>query len=309
MCAGERFHITAKITFVSRGSQETIGPYRLLNLIMTGQTSQVWEVMHEASRKRFALKLLLSDFRNAREHVAYLKHEYEVGKSLKHPRVIQVYELGHDRRSYYLIMEYFPYPNLKVWIRRGGDQIAHLIPKIIEQAAEGLAYFNEQGWIHRDIKPENFLVSPEGEVRLIDFALAERKRSGLLRLFAGRSKIQGTRSYISPEQIRGQPLDERADVYSFGCTVYELLVGKPPFAGGDSNELLRKHLRTAPPSIAAHNRAVTTEFAELVKRLLAKDPADRPENLTMFLRELKNTRVFKVTPRAPVATQQAENAG
>jgi serine/threonine protein kinase len=294
---------------VSRGSQETIGPYRLVNLIMTGQTSQVWEVVHEATRERLALKLLLSDFRKQREHLGYLKHEFEVGRTLQHPRVIKLHEMGSDRGITYLVMEYFPFPNMKVWIRRGYDQIAVHVPKIIEQAAEGLAYFNAQGWIHRDVKPENFLVSPEGEVRLIDFALAEKRRAGLARLFGGRSKIQGTRSYISPEQIRGQPLDQRADVYSFGCTIYELLVGKPPFAGGDSDDLLRKHLRTPAPSIAAYNRNVTPEFAELVKRLLAKAPQDRPEDLTKFLREFKKIRVFRVTPRMPAEMRQSESAG
>jgi serine/threonine protein kinase len=276
-----------------------------MNLIMTGQTSQVWEVVHEQTRERYALKMLLSDFRKNREQLGYLKHEFSVGKSLKHPQLIKTHELLHDAGAYYLLMEYFPYPNMKVWIRRGYDQIAHLAPKIIQEAAEALGYMNDQGWIHRDVKPENFLLAPSGEVRLIDFALAEKKKSGLAKFFGGRSKIQGTRSYMSPEQIRGETLDHRADMYSFGCTIYELMVGKPPFAGVDSDGLLRKHLRAPPPSIEAHNSNVTAEFSELVRRLLAKKPEDRPESLDKFLREFKKLRVFKVAPR----TAATENAG
>lgn len=284
---------------MARGSQETIGPYRLVNLIMTGQTSQVWEVYDDKKRERYALKMLLSDFRKNREQLGYLKHEFAVGKSLKHPRIIKLHEIGSDAGMPFLLMEYFPYPNLKVWIRRGSDQIAPLVPKIIEQAAEGLGYFHDQGWIHRDIKPENYLLDPNGDVKLIDFALAEKKKSGLAKLFGGRSKIQGTRSYMSPEQIRGESLDHRADIYSFGCAIYELLVGKPPFAGVDSDGLLRKHLRATPPSIEANNSNVTPEFSELVRKLLAKQPASRPESMTQFLREFKKTRVFKVAPKAP----------
>ena len=96
-------------------------------------------------------------------------------------------------------------------------------------------------------------MKPTGEVKLIDFALAKRRRGGLMPIVQPwRRKIQGTRSYMSPEQIRGQALDERADLYSFGCTIYELVSGKPPFTGSTTAELLNKHLTTPPPSLQAH---------------------------------------------------------
>ena len=114
-------------------------------------------------------------------------------------------------------MELFPAPNLKQHHQPGARSTgAACANESFDSAAEGLAYFHSQGWIHRDIKPDNFLMNAEGEVKLIDFALAVQKKTGLARLFAGKSKIQGTRSYMSPEQIRGQPLDVRADIYSFG---------------------------------------------------------------------------------------------
>ena len=113
-------------------------------------------------------------------------------------------------------------------------------------------------------------------MKLIDLALATRVRRGLARLLALKSKVQGTRSYMSPEQIRGQVLDQRADVYSFGCTIHELIAGKPPFTGASSTELLNKHLKSTPPSLDALDRNVTMEFARLVRKTLAKDPAGRP---------------------------------
>src|SRR5690606_33989896 len=117
------------------------------------------------------------------------------------------------------------------------------IDQIIREAAAGLAYVHSQGWIHRDVKPDNFLVNDEGHVKLIDFNIAIKKPGLLGKLLPTKSKVQGTQSYMSPEQIRGDNIDERADLYSFGCTLHELVCGKPPFTGTTTNDLLNKHLR------------------------------------------------------------------
>jgi serine/threonine protein kinase len=166
--------------------------------------------------------------------------------------------------------------------------------KIIAQAAEALAHFNQTGWVHRDIKPDNFLVTDDGEVKLIDFALAKRCRRGLMKLLTPRTKIQqGTKSYMSPEQIRGEALDERSDVYSFACTIFELVAGKPPFTGTSVNDLLTKHLKAAPPSLEAANPNVTPAFAQLVRRSMAKNLTARPQTMDDFLREFRTMRLFR----------------
>lgn len=289
-------------------NQERIGPYRLSNLVLTGQTSQVWEVYHDLKRQKFAIKMLLAQYRLDKEQVGYLKHEFEVGTKLVHPNVIKIYELGTHLKSPYIVMELFAFPNLKQYINRGAERLAYFVPGIISQAAGGLAYLNEQGWIHRDVKPDNFLMDFEGHVKLIDFALAYRKPTGLGKLFASKPKVQGTLSYMSPEQIRGQLVDERSDVYSFGCLVFHLVHGKPPYTASTAPELLQKHLRSTPPRLDAMNKNVTPEFAELVQRTLAKDPKKRPESLTGFLREFSRLRVFKIAPRAPAADDEPAEA-
>lgn len=285
-----------------------IGSYRLLSLVMTGQSSQVWEVMHDARQQRYALKAMLEDHRRNREQIAYLKNEYAVGKTLDHTRVLKYVELGSHRGDLFLIMELFKAPNLKNLLLREPDRLAQNIQPLIDQSAEGLAYLHRQGWLHRDVKPDNFLYSAEGQVKLIDFALAQRPKGALARLFARKSEIQGTRSYMSPEQIRGRPLSARSDMYSFGCMLYELVSGKPPYTGSNTNELLNKHLRAAVPSLEAANRNVTPQFGGLVRSMLAKDPDSRPESLDQFLTEFRSAKVFKVPPVATAARPAGEKS-
>jgi serine/threonine protein kinase len=276
-----------------------LGPYRLLNVVHTGQTSQIWQAYHDGQQQRFGVKTLLDKFRKDREYARYLRWEYEVGQKVAHERIVQITEYGVDRGSPYLAMEWFPAPNMKQKIQNEGDKIAYLVPKIIEQAAEALRHFNDQGWVHRDVKPDNFLVGDDGQVKLIDFALARRATRGLTRLLGPKPPVQGTRSYMSPEQIRGIPVDQRADVYGFGCTVFELVAGKPPYTGTSADELLMKHLRAPPPSLEAAARNVTPEFALLVRRMLAKDPAARPQSVGDFIVEFRAQRIYKIPPRPP----------
>jgi serine/threonine protein kinase len=101
------------------------------------------------------------------------------------------------------------------------------------------------------------LINAEGDCKLVDFSIAEKKKSGLGKLFGGKKTAQGTRSYMSPEQIRCEPLDERTDVYSFGCVLYEALVGKPPYTGSTPQELLNKHMTAPPPSGGASKKELS----------------------------------------------------
>ncbi|MER3416499.1 MAG: serine/threonine protein kinase [Gemmataceae bacterium] len=273
--------------------------------MMTGQTSQVWEVVETSSGRHFALKLLLPENTRSPEHRRFLFHEGEVGLQLHHQNIIRVLRLVRDRVNPYIVMEFFPSTNLKLRLMRKNPLVQEKAYEIIEQTAKGLAAMHDHGWIHRDVKPDNILVNSSGEVRIIDFALAQRIRKGSLLswLFRSRSTM-GTRSYMSPEQIRGEPLDERADLYSFGITMYELLTGRPPFRGLNPGDLLHRHLTEIPQSPRVLNPEVTEECANLILRMLAKKKTDRPRDFHEFLAAFRNMRVFKTAPAETKRSQE-----
>lgn len=280
--------------------RDFLGPYRLARLIRMGSSCQVWEAIETATGQRYALKVLRPDFRLNKTEVSFLKNEFEVAKSFNHPNVIKMYDLELGGSAPYLVLELFSELNLKQALRRGPDSIAYLAETIMCQAAEGLYHMHSEGVVHCDIKPDNFLVSRDGETKVIDFTISRRIKKGISKLIAGRSRnIQGTRSYMSPEQIRGLKLDARSDVYSFGCVLFEIVTGKLPFTGESPNDLLRKHISAPIPSPLVANENVTLEFATLVRTMMEKKPADRPETMWELLKTLRVTRIYKRQPRIP----------
>ena len=275
------------------------GPYRLLSLVHDGHASQLRKACHDDSQQLHAVKTLTEEFKRDRQQIAYLKLEQTVGAQMDHERIIKVGEYGDDRGIPYLAIEWFPEPNLKALIRQGGETLENRAPKIALQAADAVAHMNRRGWIHRDIKPENFMVADDGSLKLIDFALAKRTKGFLDKILPRKSTVQGSPSYMSPEQIRGLPLDDRADLYSLSCTLFELFAGAPPFTGASTNDLLTKHLKAARPSLESANDNVTPNFAQLIQKTMSADAAKRLGSTTEFFHELSQLRILRRAPKAP----------
>jgi serine/threonine protein kinase len=284
---------------VAKATPSNIGPYRLLNIVHTGQNCHIWQAYDDVKQCIVGIKTLLDRFQQDREQISLLRWEYIVGHTVRSPRIIEVYDFGIDRGTTYLSMEWLPSPNLKQRMNAGVEKIYYLYPEIIEEAAQALGHFHKRGWVHRDIKPDNFLVTDDAKVKLIDFALARRRRPKILKLVTPRTKVQGTRSYMAPEQIRGQLPDIRSDIYSFGCMLFEMMADKPPFTGTSSNDLLNKHLFAAPPSMEAMNSNASPEFAALVRKMMAKEMSKRPQTMEDFLGEFRMIRIFKSMPKPP----------
>ena len=281
---------------------EQIGGYKIQNLLQTGQASQVYEVVEITSLRHFAMKILLPEKAKDPEQRRLLFYEAEVGKKLAHPNIIKILHVVRDPHHPFFVMEFFPSGSLRTRLQqvkndpKMADFLRTNADKILKQAATGLAYMNASGWIHRDVKPANILANGLGEVRIIDFAIAYRPPKGLARLFHRKAKAQGTRSYMSPEQIRGHILDGRADIYSFGATVYEVLTGKPPFRGTSAQDLLEKHIKEKPVNPRQLNPDITEDFAALVLRMLEKKKEDRPHDFHEVLMAMRNMRVYKGQP-------------
>lgn len=288
-----------------------VGGYRRVNVLQTGQTSEVWEVVDAgagAGQQRYAMKLLLPEKANISSERKLLSHEAKIGIAITHPKIIRFFRFQNDRHNPFILMEYFPASNLKLRLLRGqfDSFLRPRLRSLVEQMALALDFLHSKGWVHRDVKPDNFLVSNGGDVRLIDFALAAREVKGLARLFARKnSRIMGTRSYMSPEQIRGQPLDRRADVYSFGVMLYEIVNGRLPYVGNSGQELLQKHLSSPVPPFDA-GRGATPEFEALVLSMMSKKPEGRPANLADFMAKTRAIKLFKDEGSAEAAPKRGK---
>lgn len=280
-------------------SDEIIGGYRLLKHLVTGQTSQVWEVVETSSHRHFAMKLLLPEKAADAQFRKFLIHEASVGLKLAHPNIIRIVTVEKSTTNPYFVMEFFPGGSLKLRMMRAqkepkeAEWLREQTQDIFKQWATALAFMNAKGWIHRDVKPDNVLVASSGDVRLIDFALAQQPPTGLAKLFTRKQKAMGTRSYMSPEQIRGAILDRRADIYCFGASVYEVITGRPPFRASSSQELLTKHITEKPQSPQQINPAVSKDFAELVLKMLAKKKEDRPKDFHEVLMTMRQMKVYQ----------------
>jgi serine/threonine protein kinase len=207
--------------------------------------------------------------------------------------VINIYDYDVARGVPYIVMEYFNGPNIKQQLRLAPELVVEHLDDVIHASLRGLGVMHAADWVHRDVKPDNFLMNDEGDVRLIDFSIAEKIKRGLGKLLSGKSKVQGTMSYIPPEQIRGENVDGRADIYSLGCMFFEMVSGKMPYTGVNPNELLNKHLKAPIPSLISVNDSVTPEFAQLVARMMAKRADERPASTGDIETELDAIRVFR----------------
>lgn len=290
-------------------NNEIVGDYRLYHMIRTGAVYEIWAVRRVTGSDAFAIKWLPKDSpRYDNTAVKELRHEFNVGKALDHPACIKTYDFGTGKNGAWLLMEFFKTPNIKQQIMADVKALQWRVKDVLTNAAAGLAHMHEKQWVHRDVKPDNYLMNDANEVRLIDFTIAAKQTGGLGKLFGAKTKIQGTYSYMGPEQIRGQGVDPRDDIYSFGCMAYEVLAGKLPFTANTPPELLQKHLKAKPPSLTVIDSNIHPDFAVFVARMLAKRREDRPQSMKEVMMKIKSEPIFYVPPEKPKADEAAEEA-
>ena len=272
---------------------EQLGPVKLVQQIGLGKYCQVWEGLDTKARKKVAVKVIVPSMAKDAGQRKLLEHELKVATSLDHPTIIKIDRLSEEGGLPHLVMELFPAPNLKKQIAAGVDDLVPKLQRIVTETALALDHMHARGGVHRDVKPDNVLAATDGQVKLIDLAIAA-KSSGFLGKFLGsKTPAQGSPSYMSPEQIRGEALDARSDIYSFGCVIFELIAGRPPYTGADTNDLLNKHVSATVPAVDAFNKLATTAAAKYLRQMLAKKPSDRPASMKDVLQQLRSIRLVE----------------
>jgi eukaryotic-like serine/threonine-protein kinase len=277
---------------------QTLEGYRLRSLLQTGQVSQVFEVVELKSNRHFAMKLLLPEAADKSEHRRTLFNEADVGIEMRHANVINILKVSRSKETPHFIMEFFPSGSLRLRLQaKDFSFVKEHARKIFKGAATGLAYMNASGFVHRDVKPDNMLVNSLGDTKIIDFAISKKIPTGMAKWFYRKGKPQGTPSFMAPEQIRDEMPDGRSDIYSYGCTLFELTTGRPPFRGTSMNDLLGRHFSEKPSPPSAYNPDLTDEFSAFVLKMLAKKQTDRPANFHEVLIELRKVKqIFKSVP-------------
>jgi len=203
--------------------------------------------------QRVAVKVVVPEMAKDPEQRRLLRHELAVAQSLDFPAIVRIDEFSVAGGLPHLVMEFCPYGNLKKQASAGVDEIAPRLHRIITQVAWALDHMHGRGWVHRDVKPENVLASAEGEVRLIDLAIAARRSGVIKRLFGGKVKAQGSPSYIAPEQIRG-PTSIPSAACCLKCSRACRHTRRPP-RRNCCTSICRQRRRRSRPSIAMPPRA------------------------------------------------------
>ena len=267
--------------------------YRITERVASGGMAEVFKGVAESLqgfKKNIALKRILPALTQNKKFVAMFLDEARLSLSLQHANIVQVFDIGHSEDTYFIVMEFVDGVDLKgliEWRRRLGKRLPTAASLyIINEICKGLSYAHEMvnpetgrplGIVHRDISPPNVLISKQGEVKVVDFGLA-KATSQLETTDPG--VVKGKMSYLSPEAARGDEVDSRADIFSVGILLYELLTGKRLFYGETDYQTVELVRNAKIPPIKAQNPEVEQELEDAVRRALAKRKEDRFQSAT-----------------------------
>lgn len=273
--------------------------YRMVKLLGKGGMGEVFLAEDEALGRRVAIKTLTP----TPEGRARFLREARSLASLDHPRVVRIYSYGETAESPFFVMEYVEGETLADRLTRGPlpfDEVARVTRQIIE----ALAAAHHRGLVHRDIKPSNVLIDAEGQIRVADFGLARTLEKSASLTTDGH--FAGSPHYVAPEQARGHEVDFRADLYSLGIVMYEMITGKRPFDGGSGVEILARQLTEPVPPVTRLRPDTPPFLSSMVDALTRKSPEDRPESYEVVLRALSDATTL---PEALSSATMTRTAG
>jgi protein kinase-like protein len=278
--------------------------YRIEAQLGRGGMSVVYRAENSRLGNRVALKLIAPELAQDEKFRERFVRESRVAAGLNHPNVIPIYDAGDEEDLLYIAMRYVPYLDLKGLIQHDAPFSLDQSISIVAQVASALDAAHAQGLIHRDVKPANILVEPRAErdlnhhVYLSDFGLTKHSasESGL----TGTGLFVGTVDYVSPEQVRGEPIDGRTDIYSLGCVLFECLTGVPPYRKDEDYAVLFAHAQEAPPSATALRPELPTAIDDVLAKALAKAPDERYQSGAELVSALRDAAVSATPVAQPV---------
>lgn len=255
---------------------EQYGRYRIVSELGTGAMGRVYQAHDPQIDRMVALKVLREDRVVDQEFVRRFVSEAQAIGRLSHPNIVTVYDVGEDHGTIYIAMEYLEGRSLDLLIQEKNFGLNEIVD-IGVQVADALDYAHRQGIIHRDIKPGNIIITPQDHVKVTDFGIARIEGTAGHQM-TQMGEILGTPIYMPPEQVAGQPVDGRSDIYALGVVLYELGTGQRPFSGDNLNTLFNAIGTETPETPSNLNPSMPVALSQLILRCLHKSPGERFQN-------------------------------
>jgi tetratricopeptide (TPR) repeat protein len=272
-----------------------LGPYEIVEPLGHGGMGEVYRARDPRLNRFVAIKIVLSGARVTAERREQFNREAQAVAALVHPNVCRIYDVGNDHDVDYLVMEYLEGETLASRMERGPLPIEDAV-RIAGEIAAALAHTHQHGLVHRDLKPGNVMLTADG-AKLLDFGLAKRlsgpdpANGATTSTLIGVGVIAGTLQYMAPEQIDGQPVDERCDIFAFGAILYEMLAGRPAFAGDTASSTMAAILIGQPAPLRTVLPDVPPALVNVVAKCLAKKPSERWSSAAEMAEALKTPAV------------------
>ncbi|HEX6737257.1 MAG TPA: serine/threonine-protein kinase, partial [Vicinamibacteria bacterium] len=285
-----------------------IGRYLVTGRIGRGGMGMVYRAFDESLERELAIKILTAEAGESEEHRQRFAIEAKAAAKLQHPNIVTVFELGEDRGVPFIAMELLSGADLEALLKSGEPLLLEEKLDIVIQLCRGLHYAHEHRIIHRDVKPSNVRVLEDGTAKILDFGIAKLGATGVTRS----GMMVGTVHYMSPEQVRGQALDGRSDVFSVGVILYQLLCGRRPFLGDSATAILYKIVHEAPPPLEVELGEAGEAVEQVLRRALAKDPAARCPSAAALADDLVRAlaaHLRTVNRELPVESQESLTLG
>ena len=275
---------TQSFSVLSPGTK--VSQFKVIKKIGAGGMAEVYLAEDTKLQRKVALKFLLEQYASEPEIKARFTQEAQAAAKLNHPNIITIHEVAEYQGRPYIAMEYLQGGTLKHLMARRELTFREIIDIGI-QAGDGLNRAHESGIVHRDIKPQNLLLDKDGRVKIADFGLAKVK--GGSKITTGGSTF-GTMAYMSPEQTRGEDVDRRSDVFSFGVVFYEMVTRHQPFKGDNAAAIINSILNETPEPLARYKAGVPDSFQRLVDKALEKERAERYQHMDDVVADLRRMR-------------------